>query len=94
MNNNQLIIKNLLKDKAKTLEDLARAKRKYSKLYKIPCPSNMDLLKAYHELLLSKSIKPSKILKIILKTRPVRSLSGIVNVSVLTKPYPCPGNCL
>ena len=94
MNNNQLIIKSLLEDKAKTLEDLARAKRKYSKLYKIPCPSNMDLLKAYHELLLSKSIKPSKILKIILKTRPVRSLSGIVNVSVLTKPYPCPGNCL
>ena len=29
-----------------------------------------------------------------LKTRPIRSLSGIVNVSVLTKPYPCPGKCL
>jgi len=26
--------------------------------------------------------------------RPVRSLSGIVNVSVLTKPYPCPGKCI
>jgi elongator complex protein 3 len=24
----------------------------------------------------------------------VRSLSGIVNISVLTKPYPCPGKCL
>ena len=29
-----------------------------------------------------------------LKTRPIRSLSGIVNISVLTKPYPCPGRCL
>lgn len=29
-----------------------------------------------------------------MKTRPIRSLSGIVNVSVLTKPYPCPGKCL
>jgi len=29
-----------------------------------------------------------------LRTRPIRSLSGIVNVSVLTKPYPCPGQCL
>ncbi|MFA5742452.1 MAG: tRNA uridine(34) 5-carboxymethylaminomethyl modification radical SAM/GNAT enzyme Elp3 [Candidatus Paceibacterota bacterium] len=94
MDNNQFIIKNLLKDRAKTLNDLARAKRKYSKLCKTACPSNMDLLKAYHELLLSKSIKPSKILELILKTRPVRSLSGIVNVSVLAKPYPCPGNCL
>jgi elongator complex protein 3 len=30
----------------------------------------------------------------LLRVRPVRSLSGIVNVSVLTKPYPCPGTCL
>jgi elongator complex protein 3 len=30
----------------------------------------------------------------ILKTRPIRSLSGIVNISVLTKPYPCPGKCI
>ena len=30
----------------------------------------------------------------LLKTRPIRSLSGIVNISVLTKPYPCPGKCL
>lgn len=30
----------------------------------------------------------------LLRTRPVRSLSGIVNVSVLTKPYKCPGKCL
>ncbi|GAH33139.1 unnamed protein product, partial [marine sediment metagenome] len=26
--------------------------------------------------------------------KPIRSLSGIVNVSVLTKPYPCPGKCV
>jgi elongator complex protein 3 len=28
------------------------------------------------------------------KKRPVRSLSGVAVVSVLTKPYPCPGHCL
>ncbi len=33
-------------------------------------------------------------LESLLRTRPVRSLSGIVNISVLTKPYPCPGKCL
>ena len=34
------------------------------------------------------------ILEKLLRTRPIRSLSGIVNISVLTKPYPCPGKCL
>ncbi|MFA6336518.1 MAG: tRNA uridine(34) 5-carboxymethylaminomethyl modification radical SAM/GNAT enzyme Elp3 [Candidatus Paceibacterota bacterium] len=94
MSVNQFIIKGLLKDKVKTLENLACAKRKYSKIYKIACPSNVRLLKAYHELLLKKRISPSKTLELVLKTRPVRSLSGVVNVSVLTKPYPCPGSCL
>ena len=39
-------------------------------------------------------IKPSATIESLLQTKPIRSLSGIVNVSVLTKPYPCPGKCL
>jgi len=39
-------------------------------------------------------IRKSAKLEILLRTRPIRSLSGIVNVSVLTKPYPCPGHCI
>ncbi len=39
-------------------------------------------------------MKTSKILEYLLRTRPIRSLSGIVNVSVLTKSYPCPGKCI
>ncbi|MFA5747025.1 MAG: tRNA uridine(34) 5-carboxymethylaminomethyl modification radical SAM/GNAT enzyme Elp3 [Candidatus Paceibacterota bacterium] len=93
-NTNRIMIKILLKAKVKTLEDLARLKRKLSKDHKIPLQSNVELLRAYHELLADKSIKPDKTLELALKTRPVRSLSGIVNVSVLTKPYPCPGSCL
>lgn len=30
----------------------------------------------------------------LLKTRGVRTMSGVAIVAVLTKPYPCPGNCL
>ena len=52
------------------------------------------MLKSYHNLLEKKSIKKSEKLEKLLKTRPIRSLSGIVNVSVLTKPYPCPGRCI
>jgi len=76
------------------LEGLARAKREVAKRYKMPCPSNIELLKAYHKLIRNKRVKKSETLENLLKTRPIRSLSGIVNISVLTKPYPCPGKCL
>jgi len=39
-------------------------------------------------------VKLSEKLERLFRTRPIRSLSGIVNVSVLTKPYPCPGKCI
>ncbi len=69
-------------------------KREIAKKYEIPCPSNIGLLKAYHKLVKNKIVKKSPILEELLRTRPIRSLSGIVNISVLTKPYPCPGKCL
>jgi len=90
----QKIIISLSKSRIKTPADLASFKRKISKKYKIPCPSNIELLKEYHKLAHIGSIKKSEILKNLLKTRPIRSLSGIVNISVLTKPYSCPGKCL
>ena len=69
-------------------------KRKMAKKYKILCPSNIELLKVYHKLVKNKSISRSLKIENLLRTRPIRSLSGIVNISVLTKPYPCPGKCV
>jgi len=89
-----LAIKELLKSRIKNRAALSSFKRKIAKKYKIQCPSNIELLKAYHELLKKKRIKRLEEIEALLKTRPIRSLSGIVNVSVLTKPYPCPGKCL
>ncbi len=90
----EILIKNLFKSRAKTSEDLAKAKRRLAKNYKVSCPDNISLLKKYHELVKKGKVKKSSHLEVLLRTRPVRSLSGIVNVSVLTKPYPCPGKCL
>ena len=87
-------IKELIKNKVRTLEGLAKIKREIAKKYKIPCLNNISLLKTYHELIKKKKIKKTAFVELLLKTRPIRSLSGIVNVSVLTKPYPCPGKCL
>jgi elongator complex protein 3 len=90
----ELLIGELVKNRLKTSEGLAQTKRKIAKKYKIVCPSNVELLKAYHKLKKEKRIKADKKLEELLRKRKVRSLSGIAVVSVLTKPYPCPGNCL
>jgi elongator complex protein 3 len=94
MDISEILIKYLTNNRVKTQDDLARLKRDVAKRHKIPCPSNIVLLKTYHESVKKKKIKKSPLLESLLKTRPVRSLSGIVNISVLTKPYPCPGKCL
>lgn len=69
-------------------------KRKIAKKYNISCFSNVELLKAYHRLVKTKRIKKNINLERILRKRKIRSLSGIVIVSVLTKSYPCPGKCI
>ena len=89
-----IIIKEAIRSRAKTRDDLAKIKRRVAKLSGLPCPNNITLLKTYHEMVKNKRIKPSEGIKNLLVTRPIRSLSGIVNVSVLTKPYPCPGKCI
>jgi elongator complex protein 3 len=43
--------------------------------------------------LLSLCTKDSSIRKLLLK-KPVRTLSGVTPVTVLTKPFPCPGQCI
>jgi len=66
-------------------------------------PSKMKLLKAYRELTQAGKLKPNPKLKKLLKTRNIRSLSGITAITVITSPNPqwssgkpisCPGNCL
>jgi elongator complex protein 3 len=94
MNSLETTIKELTKARIKALDDLVKTKRKLAKKYRISCPNNIVLLRTYHEMVKNKRIKRSEKIELLLKTRPIRSLSGIVNISVLTKPYPCPGKCL
>lgn len=83
------VLKQLIEEGAKSTKDLERIKKDVAKRYKAPLPTNVNLLQAYH-----KSKIKNKEIASLLKTRPVRSLSGVVNVSILTKPYPCPGECI
>lgn len=90
MENQIIIAKKMILANPQTKAELDTFKRHIAKEYKIPYASNLDLLAA---LKTSEGQIPVGLVEL-LRVRPVRSLSGIVNVSVLTKPYPCPGNCL
>ena len=53
-----------------------------------------QLLAAYHELVTAGDFLPSSKIERLLQGRPVRTISGVAPVAVLTEPYPCPGECL
>ncbi len=90
----KLLVKYLADHNIGSRENLEKTKRRFAKEFGTSFPSNVDLLKIYHRLVKNKTIRKSKIIENLLITRPIRSLSGIVNISVLTKPYPCPGQCI
>jgi Histone acetyltransferase len=94
----KIIAEKLVEADPQTKTQLEALKREIAKELKIPCPNNIWLLSALSEglTLCIRGLDHLKInrLRNLLRVRPVRSLSGIVNVSVLTKPYPCPGSCL
>lgn len=94
MNIYQKIVKQIIGEEVKTRKGVNKVKREAAKKYKISFPSNIRLLKAYHRLVENKKISPSKSLEKILTKKPIRSLSGVAVVSVLTKPYFCPGECI
>ncbi len=52
------------------------------------------LVAAYHEMVQAGELRPDTQLLEELRMKPVRTLSGVTTVTVLTKPYPCPGKCI
>ncbi|MBT6300968.1 MAG: tRNA uridine(34) 5-carboxymethylaminomethyl modification radical SAM/GNAT enzyme Elp3 [Candidatus Jacksonbacteria bacterium] len=88
------MIQDLLKESITTKDDLHKAKRKLSKKLGIHLPPNRELLKSYKELIKKQGLEPDPLFLHILKKRTVRTISGVAPVTVLTKPFPCPGRCV
>ena len=67
-------------------------------LRQFPRPSGTyaksQLLGAYRILVEEGAIERSVVIERRLRSRPVRTISGVAPVAVLTKPYPCPGECI
>ena len=52
------------------------------------------LIVVYREMIKNGEAKEDRALMAKLRMKPMRTLSGVTVVTVLTKPYPCPGNCI
>jgi len=53
-----------------------------------------ELVAGYNMLVKSGELLENEELLSIIKLKPTRSISGVVPVTVLTKPFPCPGKCI
>lgn len=74
-------------------EELHKLKKNYSKEFKSPLPSNFSLQEAYKSLLEDGWVG-DKIIQRLIRKRKIRTMAGVSVVTVLTKPYPCPGKCV
>lgn len=84
----------ILKAKLKSDQDFIEWQRKLAVQLKIAPPSKVEILNLYKNLRQKKRMGINFYFEKQLKKRPVRSLSGVAVVSVLTKPWPCPGRCI
>ena len=90
-------------------EDIAEAKRLllmikdgadvFRTIRKNPLPgrgniSKYTLVLAYHQMVESGELAEDPDLLAKIRMKPTRTLSGVTTVTVLTAPWPCPGNCI
>lgn len=84
-----------LPEDARLPEQVILAKRTFSREQRLAqMPTNVQLLKAYQQLVADKEIEKMPWLQSLLRKRAIRSQSWIVPIQVLTKPFRCPGECI
>ncbi|MFA5925685.1 MAG: tRNA uridine(34) 5-carboxymethylaminomethyl modification radical SAM/GNAT enzyme Elp3 [Parcubacteria group bacterium] len=88
------IIKEAIRRKCKTAEDFDELKKEICGQFKATTPRNADLRDFYEKLINAKKIIRAAAFEKILKSKKIRTLSGVAVVAVLTKFHPCRGKCL
>lgn len=92
--NAQTIILQLIKENVQTREHVMRVIRDCLRGNSTTQPDYAVLFDEYRRLLANNEIKKSETLEKLLSRAEIRSLSGVSVLTVLTKPYPCPGKCV
>ena len=77
---------------ADEIKDMQRVFAKEKKMKDLP--SKSQILQSYFIAVREWKIEKNQIFETLLRKRAIRSLSWIVPVQVLTKPWPCPGQCI
>jgi len=72
----------------------ARAQRAASARLGGPLPDKTEVRKRYDALVRSGRLAPSKAFETVATRSRIRTLSGVAVITVLTKPFPCPGKCV
>jgi elongator complex protein 3 len=88
------LIKEAIRRKCKSPEAFDELKKEISGQFKITTPRNADIRDFYEKLVKNKKIKRNLSFEKILKSKNVRTLSGVAVVAVLTKSHPCRGKCI
>ncbi|MBT4121125.1 MAG: tRNA uridine(34) 5-carboxymethylaminomethyl modification radical SAM/GNAT enzyme Elp3 [Candidatus Magasanikbacteria bacterium] len=88
------IILKIINKKPKSKAEFDDIRRKVCNSLKIPQVSNRNLLQSYQNLVKKKRVKADKQLEFFMRKAGIRTLSGVVIVTSLTKPYACPGKCI
>ncbi len=87
-------IKKIIKKNPKNKKELMECKRRAAREDGVEINKNSEILKVYKQLLSRGVIARNIGLEKILRKRSIRTLSGVAPVAVLTKNYPCPGECV
>ncbi len=77
---------------ADEIKDMQRAFAKEKKMKDLP--SKSQILNSYFKAVKEWRLEKNQTFETLLRKRAIRSLSWIVPVQVLTKPWPCPGQCI
>lgn len=89
------LVLTLLQEKNLISESLKDTQRAFAKSHNLSTlPSKSQILQAYFLLLEQGKIEKNADFELLLRKRAIRSLSGIVPIQVLTKPFPCPSRCI
>lgn len=84
-------IKDFVRRRPHSVATLRETKRELAAQYKTTILPNSVIL-GYYKQAYKQSQRDDDLLRL-LRKRAIRTLSGIAPVTVLTKPYPCPGRC-
>src|SRR3989339_504158 len=88
------ILKTAIEERPKDAKEFQRIKNRFSGELQSYSASNYELNKFYQEAVKKGLLKDDQALKKLFQKRQVRSISGVSIITVLTKPYPCPGKCV